>query len=75
MRRIVAPAGAVISTMVNFDRWSFPYLVNSILKLGQSITHLCKLPRVAGGKCCDGLPKLSALMPASLYPTQSGRGA
>lgn len=43
MRRIVAPAGVALSALLEL-RMDKPYLINSILKLGQSVTHLCKLP-------------------------------
>lgn len=43
MRRIVAPAGTAFSTVVKLAQ-AATYLINSILKLGQSVTHVCKLP-------------------------------
>lgn len=42
MRRIVAPAGTVLSTLVKLAQVA-TYLINGILKLRQSVTHVCKL--------------------------------
>jgi hypothetical protein len=74
MRRIVAPAGIALSTLFILAR-AATYLINGILKLGQSITHVCELPTINGRERLFGLVRLSAVMHSSLHPTQSGRGA
>lgn len=67
MRRIVAPAGTALSTVLSLEL-AAAYLINSILKLGQPITHLCKLPVGDRRECCRGLLKWSSLMLASRRP-------
>ena len=44
MRRIVAPAATVLSALPEFERTN-TYLINGVLKLGQSVTHLGKASR------------------------------
>jgi hypothetical protein len=43
MRRIVAPAAVAFSRMAQNYRTGHDYLINSILKLGQPITHFEKV--------------------------------
>jgi len=68
MRRIVAPAGIALSTLSILAR-AATYLINGILKLGQSITHVCELPTIDGRERLFGWLKLSAVMRASSHPT------
>lgn len=57
MQRIVAPAGTALSTVLSFEL-AAAYLINSILKLGQPITHICKLPVRNRRECLSRLAQV-----------------